>query len=365
MVPFLAGELFSGQSLFHQIGMSHEHCSDALFDSSSSVIFRDVYRDAAALACVCVAAAAAAPTSRWRSAVRIGPGGHVLEPASGTFDVTVAPGEGVQAAVDRCPPGGCVLLLPGTHEGRLALTADKEVHVFGRGRATLKNASGLAVVISDAGTSTLDGLVIRREKGGLFDYGSGVIIEGGTLRMQACDVTSASYHCVKIEGGADPVLVACKCVLERSPLRCLFLSRMQTRGGRKGPPPGRRVGRALSFGVRLGCVSCPHPCPKPMPLKSPSLLRFAALLHKIRLQCPPPPHLSCRDGAALISRQCPPPTHPSFCDGPRRIYDGRHYGVYIRGIGTKGRLEGCEVTRNDFSGVSICEFADPLLSLCQ
>ena len=78
-------------------------------------------RDAAALACVCRAAAAAAPTSKWRSAVRIGPGGHVLEPASGTFDVTVVPGEDVRAAIDRCPSGGSVLLLPGVHEGCISV----------------------------------------------------------------------------------------------------------------------------------------------------------------------------------------------------------------------------------------------------
>ena len=56
------------------------------------------------------------------------------EPASGAFDVTVAPGEDAQAAVGRCPPKGCVLLLPGTHDGPLAQLPVEEVHVFGRGR---------------------------------------------------------------------------------------------------------------------------------------------------------------------------------------------------------------------------------------
>ena len=54
------------------------------------------------------------------------------------FDVTVAPGRDVQAAVKRCPRGGSVLLLPGVHEGPLDLTAGKTVHVFGRGRAVLR-----------------------------------------------------------------------------------------------------------------------------------------------------------------------------------------------------------------------------------
>ena len=52
------------------------------------------------IACVCRAAADAASASRWHSAVRVCHSGVVLEPASGAFDVTVAPGEDVQAAVD-------------------------------------------------------------------------------------------------------------------------------------------------------------------------------------------------------------------------------------------------------------------------
>ena len=137
------------------------------------------------------------------------PSGWVFPPDA--FDVTVAPGEGVQAAVDRCPPGGCVLLLPGTHLGPLVLAANKVVHVFGRGCATLQTAD-VTVLISSAQESTIDKLAIRREAGGSGDC-DGVWIRGGRLRMQACDVTSAaSGACVMIEGGADPVLASCKCV---------------------------------------------------------------------------------------------------------------------------------------------------------
>ena len=133
----------------------------------------------------------------------------MLEPPSGTFDVTVPPGEPVQAAVDRCPPGGCVLLLPGMHDGTLFLAADKVVHVIGRGRATLRTATG-TVVTSRAVMSTLDGLIIRHEEGLC-----GTWIRGGRLRLQACDITSAepNFPCVFITSGADPVLVSCKCVL--------------------------------------------------------------------------------------------------------------------------------------------------------
>ena len=87
-------------------------------------------RDAAALACVCATSANAAPSTKWPRKVRIGRGGAVLEPASGAFDVTVAPGEDVQAAVKRCPPGGCVMLLPGPHEGPLVLGLEVNVRRY-------------------------------------------------------------------------------------------------------------------------------------------------------------------------------------------------------------------------------------------
>ena len=156
--------------------------------------------------------------------MRIAPGGLVLEPASGAFDVTVAPGENVQAAVDACPAGGCVLLLPGTHAGPLVLTTGKVVHVFGRGRALLKTSTG-AVVMSEAATSTLDGLIIRREASRndeeeeAEEKSHGVWIKGGRLQLLVCDVTCAKRdaNCVVIEGGADPVLSSCKCVRARSP----------------------------------------------------------------------------------------------------------------------------------------------------
>jgi len=167
-------------------------------------------REAAALACVCRAATAAAPLAidKWRSAVRVGPSGHVLEPASGAFDVTVAPGEDVQAAVDRCPPGGSVLLLPGTHSGSLELAATKEVHIFGRGRAMLRAEAG-QLVASEAVEATLDGLVVRRDPGEYGGTSYGVLITDGALRVQACDITCAVGPCVYIEGG-DPVLASCR-----------------------------------------------------------------------------------------------------------------------------------------------------------
>ena len=135
--------------------------------------------------------------------------GAVREPASGAFNVTVPPGEDVQAAMNRCPPGGSVLLLPGVHEGPLALPPGKVVHVFGRGLATLWTADG-NVLTSSAAAATVDGLIVRREAGGEDDYG--VWICGGQLRLQACNITSESLACVAFSGGADPIVTHCKCV---------------------------------------------------------------------------------------------------------------------------------------------------------
>ena len=219
------------------------------------------HRDAATLACAFKAAADARLASKWNSAVRIAPGGLVLVPASGAFDVTVAPGENVQAAVDACPPGGSVLLLPGTHDGPLVLTAGKVVHVFGRGRALLQTSIG-TLVTSESATSTLDGLIIRREASHndeeeeeeVDDFS--VWIKGGRLHLQACDVTSAALDstCVVIEGGADPLLVSCKCVrLSPHPL---------FGGAREGlwPPVGWGRSRGLSTGPSNGQLPCLLAC---------------------------------------------------------------------------------------------------------
>ena len=175
-------------------------------------------RDAAALACSLRVARDAYPQSKWPRKVRIGLSGAVLEPASGTFDVTVPTGEDVQAAVDACPRGGCVLLLPGTYDGPLLLEADQVVHVFGRGRATLRAAEG-SVLTSEAAEATCDGLIVRREEvanlvegevEGAETAGDSVWIRRGRMRLQACDLFNASEACLKIEGGADPFVSSCK-----------------------------------------------------------------------------------------------------------------------------------------------------------
>ena len=144
------------------------------------------------------------------TAVFASPDGTVREPASGAFDVTVAPGQSIQAAVDRCPRDGCVLLLPGTHAGPLVLAARKEVHVFGRGRAILRTAAG-EVIVSAASMATIDGLIVRTGAHTEGDGHYGILITAGKLRVQACDVSSQSRSGICVQGPtADPFIVGCR-----------------------------------------------------------------------------------------------------------------------------------------------------------
>ena len=153
------------------------------------------------LACACANTAEAYRGGRWPRAVRIKRSGAVLEPVSGSFDVTVAPGSNVQAAVDRCPRGGCVLLLPGTHAGPLVLRTNQEVHLFGRGQATLRTSMG-SLLTSTAVRATVDGVSLKR----FLVAGEGdhcVVLERGALRLQVWGVADR-------EGGrgAHPPLVS-------------------------------------------------------------------------------------------------------------------------------------------------------------
>lgn len=52
---------------------------------------------------------------------------------------------------------------------------------------------------------------------------------------------------------------------------------------------------------------------------------------------------------------------PSF----RSVHDGLVAGVVFDGVGTKGRLEKCDVVANKGAGVKIQDGADPFLSLCK
>ena len=150
--------------------------------------------DAAAFACASRAARAAHRASRAFRSVRVARDGTVLEPASGTYDVEVAPGEPVAGALARCPRGGSVLLLPGDH-GFPALRPDDEVHVFGRAAATVRTPLECA-----ARTATFEGV----------RFVSPADVSAGGVRFQDCafkvDVIDAG---IVVRDGAHPTFIGC------------------------------------------------------------------------------------------------------------------------------------------------------------
>ena len=148
----------------------------------------------------------------------------VFPPSDGAYDVTIDPGENVQAGVDRCPPGGSVLLLPGTHLGPLSIGAGKAVHVFGGGRAILR--STMAENVScDAADASLDGLILRSGDSrvawesmliplGTGDYrqsrGYCISVGGGSVRVQACDISGGLRGCVDLRDHAVADIARCR-----------------------------------------------------------------------------------------------------------------------------------------------------------
>ena len=48
----------------------------------------------------------------------------------------------------------------------------------------------------------------------------------------------------------------------------------------------------------------------------------------------------------------------------RRVHDGKAHGVLCSGVGTKGRLEGCDIAGNERTGVGIKEKANPAVVAC-
>ena len=262
-------------------------------------------RDAALLACVCRASAVAYRRSRWFNTVRVTSAGDVLEPA-GTFDATVLPGEAVQDAVDRCPPGGSLLLSPGAHAGPLLIAADKVVHVFGRGRATLRTTTGEgATLVSLAHASTFDGLLLKRdvpggkEKERFWSYC--VFVHGGGLRLQNCAVTSKSLAAVGVDHGASPTIVDCRIH------HCVGPGILFVGHGTRGTVLGCEIDHNLHAGVTV-------------------------------------------DGGAdpLLALNY--------------FHDGGTFDVLIIGHGTKGRLERNELRGSRDGGVIITEDAAPVLA---
>ena len=162
--------------------------------------------DAAAFACACRDAAAAYRESAAYGSVRVARSGAVLEPASGTFDVEVEPGESVCDAVQRCRSirrGGCVLLRPGAHavepNWQLFMQCFNDVHIFGRGRAQLSGNGAIVVtpcMASIVGINIVDDVIVTghvRPNGG---------VGFGRFRIQECELralTCQMWSCSTVD----------------------------------------------------------------------------------------------------------------------------------------------------------------------
>ena len=146
--------------------------------------------------------------------------------------MVVATSDSLQAAVDSCPAGGSILLLPGAHWGALSIRG-KEVHVFGRGRAILRPgplvagapAAGVdfhgrisAIVTISSSFASLDGVQViggpalptlssPRAANCLRVEGA-----GARPRIQSVYFSAASCHNIVVAGGAAPLLLNCRCV---------------------------------------------------------------------------------------------------------------------------------------------------------
>ena len=145
------------------------------------------------------------------------PPGWVFPPD--TYDVIVSPGEDVQAAVDRCPSGGSVLLMPGTHHGTLTLKgenggtySEKSIRVFGRGLATLRysgrHRNDTVIFSNTFGHVVFDGLIVHQDSG----LGGACLrlYRGGTATVQACDLSSRESECMESGGGNELSMTGCR-----------------------------------------------------------------------------------------------------------------------------------------------------------
>ena len=172
---------------------------DIPIDAWSAVLDRvDASSVAAAVACTCQATRAAHRSGKWARRVRVSPrSGGVLEPVA-AFDAVVDAATNLQAAIDACPAGGSVLLLPGDHAGPINVGRDKVVHVFGRGLARIVTAVAEYSLKCVATTSTFDGVA----------FASTVAVGGGGARFQHCEFLSECA--MGVVTGGDPVVTRCR-----------------------------------------------------------------------------------------------------------------------------------------------------------
>ena len=153
----------------------------------------------------------------------------MLEPRSGRFWRELSPGDDVQAAVNKCPEGGCILLRPGVFAlapqnnspSMAGLSIDTPVSIFGRSQATVHSpGSAYTVDITEPSVGTrslisLDGLVVQSLVILNNRLAIGVSIYGGSSRLQSCVLTGPNHCALRVMAvRADyspPVIINCRC----------------------------------------------------------------------------------------------------------------------------------------------------------
>ena len=121
-------------------------------------------------------------------------------PQPSSFDVTLKPGQSLQAAINDVRRGGNILLLPGVYPAS-DIEINFEVHIWGRGQAIIRATDNDEAIISTAANATLDGLTIERTAASAGEVGGhAVIVKDGSLRVQNCKLQSDSMTCATVAG---------------------------------------------------------------------------------------------------------------------------------------------------------------------
>lgn len=126
------------------------------------------------------------------------------------FFVRVRPGEDVQAAVDRCPSGGAVLLEEGTHVSPAGIVLRTDARLFGRGLATLRTE---ILVADTVGNASIDGLTVTSDGENTITSRAQnrLTVRDCTIRARGCGIRVVQGHstlaCNRIEAGNAGVIV--------------------------------------------------------------------------------------------------------------------------------------------------------------
>jgi F-box protein 11 len=151
------------------------------------------------------AAAPTSPAGHPTVAATSGSGGfsRIVDWRNGMGDHTT-----IVDALAAARPGERILVRKGVYEGGLVI--DKPLEVVGDGQPgdVEVRASGANVLVFTATQGRVANLTLR-QTGGVGSW-FGVDITSGYLELEDCDITSQSYACVIIHGGADPRLRRCR-----------------------------------------------------------------------------------------------------------------------------------------------------------